>query len=223
MKTMERRWGQALLITMTTLAMARTSCADPAQDSIPTVTKESKSTKTHEFTMRSHRYPETKMFTIMQFGALGALNDPYYGADNPKLTIDLGVMGNLDKNWALGANFRVESDETDDATGLMLRGRRWLGKDASLDIATGLLSHGTNGPPLEASWVNQAQLNIGNVGSVAVEMQRWKMNGMDFGKNGVYSMQTGSGTQWLVGGSFHYLAGLAAYVGFAALVAATWN
>jgi hypothetical protein len=105
----------------------------------------------------------------------------------------------------------------------MLRGRRWLGKDASLDIATGVLSHGTNGAPLEASWVNQAQLNIGNVGSVTVEMQRWKLNGMDYGKNGVYGMQTDSGTQWLVGGSFHYLAGLAAYLGLAALVAATWD
>ena len=179
--------------------------------------------KTHAFTMRSHRFPETRMFTIMQFGALGATSEPYYGAKDPKLTVDLGAMRNLDKRWAVGANFRVESDETDDATGFMLRGRRWLGKDASIDIATGILKHGSNGPPLENSWVNQAQLNLGNVGSITVEMQRYKLNGMDYGMNGTYGMQKDSGTMWLVGGSFHYLFGLAAYVGLGALVAATWD
>lgn len=223
MKTTQFIQCRMLLLTMMLLATARISLADQAQNSIPTNSRDAKPNPSHEFTMRSHRYPETKMYTIMQFGALGALSEPYYGAKEAKLTFDFGAMRNLNKNWALGANFRVESDETDDATGLMLRGRRWLGKDASVDVATGFLKHGTNGPPLENSWVNQAQINIGNIGSVTVEMQTYKLNGMDFDTNGNWGTRTESGTMWLLGGSVHYLPGLAAFIGLGLLTAATWD
>ena len=207
---------------MTLLATARVSLADPAQDSIPRAGQEG-SNQTHEFTLRAHRYPDTKMYTIMQFGALGVLGEPYYKAEEVKLTLDFGGMMNLNENWALGASFRVESDGTDDASGLMLRCRRWLGKDASLDIATGLLKHGADGPPLEDSWVNQAQLNIGNAGSVTVEMQTYKMNGYDFDASGHYGKHTESGTMWLMGGSLHYLPGLGVLIGLGVLAAANWD
>ena len=224
MKTMGCSRYQALLLTVSMLAAARLSFADPAQDSIPAASHESKSSKTHEFTLRSHRYPETKMFAIMQFGAMGLTSqERYNGADDFRLTMDLGLMRNLGEHWAVGGSFRLESTETDDATGFLVRGRRWLSDGTSLDLSTGFLGHGSNGPPLDTSWITQAQLNLGNFASLQVEMDRWKLNGMDYDMSGNYGMQTDSGTNWYVGGSVHYLPGLAALIGFAGLVAATWD
>ena len=224
MKSIGCKWSQMVVMTVLMLGTARVSIADPAQDSIPAAGQESQPTKTHEFTMRSHRYPETKMFTIMQFGAMGLTSkERYNGADDFRLTMDLGLMRNLGEHWAVGGSFRLESTEADDATGLLVRGRRWLSDGTSLDLSTGFLSHGSNGPPLDTSWITQAQLNLGNFASLQVEMDRWKLNGMDYDMSGNYGMQTDSGTNWYVGGSVHYLPGLAALIGFGALVAATWD
>jgi len=224
MKTFECNRCRTLLLTLIMLGTARASVADPVQDSIPTAGQEPKSSKTHEFTMRSHPYPETKMFTIMQFGAMGLTSkERYNGADDFRLTMDLGLMRNLGEHWAVGGSFRLESTEIEDATGFLVRGRRWLSDGTSLDLSTGFLGHGTNGPPLDTSWITQAQLNLGNFASLQVEMDRWKLNGMDYDTSGNYGMQTDSGTNWYVGGSVHYLPGLAALIGFAGLVAATWD
>jgi hypothetical protein len=224
MKTFECNRSRTLLLTVIMLGTARVSGADPLQDSIPTAEQESKTNETHEFTLRSHRYPETKMFAIMQFGAMGLTSqERYNGADDFRLTTDLGLMRNLGEHWAVGGSFRLESTETDDATGFLVRGRRWLSDGTSLDLSTGFLGHGSNGSPLDTSWITQAQLNLGNIASLQVEMDRWKLNGMDYDTSGHYGMLTDSGTNWYVGGSVHYLPGLAALIGFAGLVAVTWD
>ena len=176
--------------------------------------------QTHEFTFQGYPYPRTRVFTVLQIGALGLLgHEPY--TDGGKLTLDLGFMANIDEHWALGANFHLEGDDSDN--GVLIRGRRWLGQTMSFDLATGFLQHGSEGPPLETSWVNQAHLNFGNMASFVVEMQTWKLNGKDFNESGYYVMQTGSGTSWYMGGSMNYIPGLITFLALGILVAATWE
>jgi hypothetical protein len=174
----------------------------------------------HEITFQGHPYPQTRVFTILQIGVLGLLgHEPY--TDGGKMTLDLGFMANIDEHWALGANFHLEGDESDN--GVLVRGRRWLGRTMSFDVATGFLQHGSGGPPLETSWINQAHLNFGNLASFTVEMETWKLNGKDFDQNGYYVMQTGSGTSWYMGGSMNYIPGLVIFAALGILVAATWE
>ncbi len=172
----------------------------------------------HGFTFLGHPYPHTRIFTVLQIGALGILGN---GHDDGIMTFDLGVMGNIDEHWALGVIFHTEGDEASDS-GFLVRGRRWLGETMSIDLATGFVQHDP-WPPLETSWVNQAQLNFGNLASFTVEMETWKLNEKDLSQSGYYVMQAGSGTNWYVGGSLNYLPGVVAFLALGILVLASYE
>ena len=169
-------------------------------------------------TFRGYPYPETKSFWLVQSGFL--FSTPRHSREpSPRYVFDLGLMRNLGTKWALGANAHFElASHNGNGTGLVLRGRRWLSREVSVDLATGFLNPQTNaevedGGGNTTSWITQANMNFNNVVAISVQANRWKDN---------YSMQpsdpsTGSsrvetGTDWYLGGSLQYVPALIALI-----------
>jgi hypothetical protein len=130
--------------------------------------------------------------------------DPFRYTEDPLHPFaDVGFMRNLGRKWAAGANLHVE----DDAVGAMLRGRRWLWRSLSVDVATGFLNpHDriVSEGGIQVAWVNQAQLNLFNIASVVVQSNTW---GYHPGKAefSPSSDKVESGTGLYVGGSLQYI------------------
>lgn len=164
--------------------------------------------KNKSVTFRGYPYPETKWFFIMQTGALVPVNT----ASNPLLlTFDLGVMRNLGPHWAVGVNFHTRYGEFA-GRGLVLRGRRWLDRSISADLAGGFVDpvdSGTN----TRSWIGQAHLNFGNVGSITFEVERWKHDYSAYPYYSTLPDRVASGTNMRAGGTLGYLPGVGALVG----------
>jgi hypothetical protein len=225
-----------LLLAASSTSHARAESSNP--DSVPpatvvspdaaaspgTVTIPSAGTSAeHDLTFRGHRFPKTQTFFIVQTGVIYLLE----AEDEPaRLTMDLGLMRNLGPSWAVGLNGHLESGDGEGGVGLMLRGRRWLGRDASVDLATGFLSPYseeayTNGGNT-TSWITQAHLNWGNAVSITVQADRWRDEAGPYPDLYVPPLVSASGTNWYVGGTIGYVPGLLALLGFGTLVAATW-
>ena len=176
-----------------------------------------------DVTFRGYPAPETQWFFLLQTG----VNYLVDAEDEPaRLTIDAGLMKNVGPRWAVGVNAHVESGDGEGGYGALLRGRRWLSRSVSADLATGFLvpedgsaayANGGN----TTSWITQAGLNLGNVLMVTAQMERWKDEDFSYTPSG-YQTFTNTGTDWRVGGSFQYLPGVIAFLGFGVLLAATW-
>ena len=173
------------------------------------------------FTLRGRPYPETKWFAVLQVGAImmpghnadarrrqsGGITDGYvtYSDNNPVHGFaDVGLMRNLGTRWAVGANIHAEED----AVGLMLRGRRWLGRSFSLDLATGILDTGDRIPSAggnKPSWINQAQLNCFNVLTITAQTDTWRFEQDALGETpGI--VETGTNFYW--GAGLQYVPGV---------------
>jgi hypothetical protein len=164
--------------------------------------------KNKDLTFRGYPYPETKWFFLLQTGILAGIDrDP-----NPAhLVFDFGVMRNLGPHWAAGINLHAQAGDVS-GVGVILRGRRWLSRSISVDLGAGFLNPGDL-PYLSTVWIGQAHLNLGNVASMTLEMDRWKRD--DSGTSYYYvppGLQDGveSGTSWKAGGTIGYLPGVVA-------------
>ena len=159
-------------------------------------------------TFRGYPYPETKWFFIMQTGALVQMNT---GSNPAQLTFDLGIMRNLGPHWALGVNFHARYGDFG-GRGVVLRGRRWLDRSISVDLAGGFVD-GDDYSVNTSSWIGQAHLNFGNVGSITFEVERWEH---DYGSYPYYPSlpdRVATGTNLHAGGTLGYLPGVGALVG----------
>jgi len=213
--------GVVSALLLASISIPAHALASSADSDLGQVRTDSSKAPEHGITFRGHRYPETQSFIILQTGMIYLLD----ADDDPaRLTIDLGVMRNLGPNWAVGINGHVESGDGEGGAGVMVRGRRWLGRSASLDVATGFLSPEseesyTNGGNT-TSWISQAHLNLGNAVSLMVQMDRWKDEPVP--EPSPFAPVEASGTNWYVGGTVGYLPGVIALLAFGTLVAATW-
>ena len=164
--------------------------------------------KNKTITFRGYPSPETKWFFIMQTGALVPVN----AVSNPLLlTFDLGVMRNLGPHWAVGVNFHTRYGDFG-GRGVVVRGRRWLDRSISADLTGGFVNSidtGTN----SRSWIGQAHLNFGNVGSVTFEVERWKHDYSAYSYYSTVPDPVVSGTNMRAGGTLGYLPGVGALVG----------
>ncbi|HET9250553.1 MAG TPA: hypothetical protein VFP58_00380, partial [Candidatus Eisenbacteria bacterium] len=112
--------------------------------------------KGKDLTFRGYPAPETQMYFLFQTGMIYMVD----AEDEPaRLTIDAGLMKNLGPSWAVGGNLHLESGDEEGGIGALVRGRRWLSRSVSVDLATGFLSptesYPTNGGT-ETSWITQA-------------------------------------------------------------------
>ena len=180
--------------------------------------------KPSTFTLRGRPYPETKWFAVLQAGVImmpghdadarrsqpaGTTDPPYvtYSDNNPVHGFaDVGAMRNLGTRWAVGANLHAEED----AIGFMVRGRRWLGRSFSFDLATGYLdtrdripSAGGNKP----SWINQAQLNCFNVLTITAQTDTWRYEQEEI-QLGETTRVVESGTNFYWGAGLQYVPGV---------------
>ena len=176
----------------------------------------------HALTFRSHPYPETSAFFILQAGYVAIVKTDDHLAEGRPL-LDFGLMKNLGRHWAVGGTFHVEAGDGEGGYGPMVRGRRWLGQDASFDLSTGFLvptdTDPGGGGGTETAWVNQAELNFGNILSLTGEMQTWRK---EYGAlQSLYGAPapSASGTNWYAGGRLSYLPGIIGVVAFGVLIA----
>ena len=161
-------------------------------------------------TFRGYPYPETKWFFIAHPGVLVRIS----GANNPDYVfLDWGLMRNLGPRWAVGANIHSRLD-AEVQHGFMLRGRRWWNRSISTDLAAGFQDSG----PFATAWLAQAHLNLGNVATFTLEMQRWSYDYSEYYYYTPSPELPGSEIQWNAGGSIGYVPGLIA-LGIATLAA----
>lgn len=175
---------------------------------------------TKDLTFKGYPHPETKWFFLVQTGMIYMLD----AEDEPaRMILDVGLMRNLGSRWAVGGNAHLEVGDGEGGFGFLGRGRRWLSRSISVDLATGVLipdeNSGGNGGNT-TSWISQAHLNLGNLVSLTAEVDRWTY---DYGEDPFSpALETVSGTNWYLGGSIGYIPGLISFVAFGVLLAATW-
>jgi len=195
--------------------------------STPSVAEPNATHQPHGMTFRSHPYPQTEAFFILDLGFVSCVNSqPFPGAHSKgRSLLDIGMMKNLGTRWAVGATFHDERGDNEGGAGLMVRGRRWLGDHTAIDVGTGFLSPFDNDPfdggGTRTAWINQAELRLGNFGSLTAEMQTWHVD-----YNPPYYQVEGEpdhGLLWYGGGEISYLPGVIAYLAFGLLVVATWD
>lgn len=80
---------------------------------------------------------------------------------------NVGHMVNVGEKWAVGGVITVGTGGTDPLTGIRVRGRRWLGKDLSLEMEAGVLSSDAawDAPRVFNGWTSDLRLNIRDQGS----------------------------------------------------------
>lgn len=80
---------------------------------------------------------------------------------------NVGHMVNVGDKWAVGGAITVGTGGHDPFTGLRVRGRRWLGKDLSVEIEAGVLSSDAawDATGVFNGWTSDVRLNIRDQGS----------------------------------------------------------
>lgn len=165
-------------------------------------------------------YPDARWFVVFQYGMLATIDND----DASRLVLDWGFMRNLGPHWALGVSVHHRLGEAG-GTGVVLRGRRWVSRSISVDLATGPFHPQTSSPYDPGGnipgWIGQAHLNLG-AASVRLEVERWKD---DYSK-GYYpeaSDKVETGTRWRMGGTLSHVPGLVALLIITPVVASVVN
>ena len=138
--------------------------------------------------LRGQPLPSCKSFWVMEmqgFVPLGQSTrtitydgEPYYSfqaeAFDNQLEWNVGHMLNLGARHAVGAVFTVGTGGPDPLTGIKLRGRRWLGRDLSLEVETGLLRSDAGGTWWAGAngWTTDVRFNIRDQGSFFLRYDR---------------------------------------------------
>ena len=136
------------------------------------------------------------------------------------LTVDLGMMHNLNEKTAIGASFYGSTGDRAMTLGIKPRIRRWLDKSRGVDLSAGLLFYGGGvGGPIsgEYKWP-------GFISSVSVDVLRWlsadlSLETLSLNKGGsVTSLYLG-----VNGKDYAALAETGALVALLVIVLATWD
>src|SRR5712691_8232317 len=82
--------------------------------------------------------PACSVFFLTDAGAYVLASAPaHVGSTSARALVDWGVMANVGRQDAIGASFFAVSDFDGFTGGPAVRYRRWLGRQASLDVAVG--------------------------------------------------------------------------------------
>jgi len=121
-----------------------------------------------QFSLRPQPLPQSRTFLLTEIGYSYRINS--YDEDTFNLkrrhyfTSALGLMTNVNRDYALGGNLFIGMDEGGEfRAGLKVRVRRWLRRSTSIDFSPGLLFWDTRA----------ATENFAFIGSVAVNIRDW--------------------------------------------------
>lgn len=153
---------------------------------------------------------------------------------NRMLTVDLGMMHNLNDKFAIGASLYGSTSDYAATLGIRARVRRWLDNSRGIDVSAGLLFTGNEG----GGYGSNDYKWPGFISSVSVDMFRWlsvdlsletlrNKDYRSFNRDGSFSLnKSESVTSLYIGVNGKDYVALAETGVLAALIvsiAATWN
>ena len=218
--------NKAFLIMLLASLVTSTNGICQTQDSI----------KTKPFSFKPKPLPYCKHFMITEIGLMTSISNsqPDYRNEHWYWTWEFGMMGNINKQYALGGGLYVGAEEAGNRFAINPRVRRWIGYSSSVDLSALLFLGGkANGKEMKSVGIGgQIALNPSDYFSFTTQLEAipyYETTLRDPDGDGAPPYETtvyeGTDVSWYLGlrmGAFGGVVGTVIVLGLAAAVAASW-